>query len=71
MIIETERLILRPWEVSDAESLYTYAKDSAVGPIAGWPVHTSAENSVDIIKKMLSAPDIYAVCPKSEGVSIN
>ena len=39
-ILETERLILRPWMESDAESLYQYAKDPAVGPIAGWPPHT-------------------------------
>ena len=34
MIIETERLILRPWRESDAESLFEYAKDPKVGPIA-------------------------------------
>ena len=70
MIIKTERLILRPWEVSDAESLYTYAKDPAVGPIAGWPAHTSVENSVDIIKNVLSAPETYAVCLKSDDRAI-
>lgn len=35
MILKTERLILRPWMESDAESLYEYAKDPDVGPIAG------------------------------------
>lgn len=29
------RLILRPWKESDAESLYEYAKDPEVGSIAG------------------------------------
>ena len=38
-IFETKRLALRPWEDSDAESLYEYAKDPNVGPPAGWPVH--------------------------------
>ena len=37
-MLETERLILRRWEDSDAENLYEYAKDSGVGPIAGWQV---------------------------------
>ena len=37
MEFRTERLILRPWKETDAESLYEYAKDPAVGPIAGWP----------------------------------
>lgn len=35
MILETERLILRPWEDSDADNLYEYARDPEVGPIAG------------------------------------
>ena len=55
MIIETERLILRPWKDSDAESLFEYAKDPEVGPIAGWPVHTSVNDSLNIIKNVLSA----------------
>lgn len=38
MILETERLILRPFEDTDAESLYEYAKNPEVGPIAGWPM---------------------------------
>ena len=34
MTLETERLILRPWKEDDAESLYKYAKNPEVGPIA-------------------------------------
>lgn len=70
MIIETERIILRPWEESDAEWLYKYASDPRVGPIAGWPVHTSVENSREIIKTVLSAPETYAVVLKSEGHAV-
>ena len=44
MNMETQRLILRPWTENDAESLYNYAKVPAIGPIAGWPPHTSVEN---------------------------
>ena len=51
MILTTKRLILRPWDETDAESLYKYAKDPSIGPIAGWPVHTSVENSLEIIRK--------------------
>ena len=70
MLLNTERLILRPWNKSDAESLYEYAKDDRVGPIAGWPVHTSVENSCEIIKSVLSAPDTYAVCLKDDNRTI-
>ena len=45
MILETERLILRPWQEEDAEALFEYARDPEVGPPAGWPPHTSIENS--------------------------
>ena len=31
----TKRLLLRRWEISDAENLYKYASDPDVGPIAG------------------------------------
>ena len=70
MIFETSRLILRPWKIEDAEELYKYAKDPRVGPRAGWPVHTSVENSREIIRTVLSAPETYAVSLKENGKPI-
>lgn len=70
MQLETDRLLLRPWLSSDAESLYEYAKDPSVGPIAGWPPHTSVENSLEIIRGVLSADETYAVCLKEDGIAI-
>lgn len=70
MIFETERLIIRPWTIDDAESLYEYAKDPLVGPIAGWPVHTSIDNSKEIIETVLSANETYAVCLKEDNIVI-
>lgn len=64
MILETKRLILRPWQESDAEELYRYAKDPDVGPPAGWPPHIGVENSREIIRTVLSKPETYAVCRK-------
>ena len=66
MILQTERLLLRPWNESDAESLYEYARDERIGPVAGWPVHTSVENSREIIRTVLSAPETYAVCRRGD-----
>ena len=70
MVFETERLILRPWEDEDAESLYEYAKDPEVGPIAGWPPHTSVEYSGQIIRDVLSADETYAVCLREDNRAI-
>ncbi len=64
-VLETERIILRPWREEDAEELYRYASDADVGPIAGWPAHTSVAESLDIIKNVLSTPLTYAVCLKN------
>lgn len=50
MQLQTERLILRSWQESDEANLYKHAKDPAVGPVAGWPVHTGVENSREIIR---------------------
>ncbi len=46
-MLETERLLLRKWTEEDADSLFEYAKDPEVGPIAGWPPHRSREESLD------------------------
>ena len=62
--METDRLFLRPWREQDAKYLYEYARDPDVGPAAGWPVHTSVENSRDIIRNVLAVPYTYAVCLK-------
>lgn len=64
MMMETERLILRPWKEEDAWALYKYAQDPEIGPIAGWPVHTSVKDSREIIQSVLSAEETYAVVLK-------
>ena len=63
-MIKTERLILRHWQEDDAQALYKYASDPDIGPPAGWPPHTSVENSREIIQHVLSEPQTYTVCLK-------
>lgn len=70
MILETKRLILRPWRDEDAKDLYKYASDPDVGPIAGWPVHTGVENSLEIIRDVLAVAETYAVCLKENNKAI-
>ena len=59
--LTTPRLILRPWVETDAEALYRFARDPLVGPPAGWPPHTSVENSREIIRTVLAARETYAM----------
>lgn len=68
--LETEQLILRPWAEADAEECYRYAKDPLVGPIAGWPVHTSVDDSRQVIRDVLMVPETYAIVLKKTGLPI-
>ena len=63
--METERILLRYWQESDAEALFKYASDSDVGPRAGWPAHKSVEESREIIRKIRWSTFIirYTFCP--------
>lgn len=70
MILTTPRLILRPWQEDDAESLYKYASDPRVGPNAGWPVHTSIDHSLSVIRSVLSSPETYAVVLRPTGEAV-
>lgn len=63
-MMETERLLLRPWQESDAEALYRWASDPEVGPAAGWSPHTSVEDSREIIRTVLAEEGTFAVVPK-------
>ena len=66
----TDRLILRKWEESDAESMYELCKDPDIGPIAGWPPHQSVEDSRNIIRNALAGAEAYAICLKEDNKAI-
>ncbi len=57
----SDRLLLRPWRIDDAETLYELARDERVGPAAGWQPHRSPEESAEVIRSVFSAPETYAV----------
>lgn len=66
-MLETERLTLRAWSETDAESLYAYAKDPDIGPIAGWPAHRSKEESLNTIRHVLNGKECYAICERGSN----
>lgn len=59
--LETERLILRPWCMEDAEDLYAYASTAKVGPMAGWKPHESLDESRKILKMFMEENDTWAL----------
>ena len=69
-IIETSRIILRPWQDSDAAVLYKWASDPDVGPRAGWPPHGSVEESLDVIRTVFHNDSTWAIELKETGDAI-
>ena len=70
MIIETERLILRPWRETDVDALLEYARDPRIGPAAGWPPHTDRESTLDVIRTALAVDGNFAVTLRGEDKAI-
>ncbi len=64
--LSTERLLLRPFCDEDAEALYLLARDPSVGPAAGWPVHKDPEDSLQIIRSVLSVRETYAIVRRAD-----
>lgn len=45
-VLETDRMILRPWNMDELDDFYEYAKNLNVGPNAGWEPHKDKEVSL-------------------------
>jgi len=65
--LETDRLILRAFEMSDLDDFYEYASVEGVGEMAGWRHHESREKSLEILKLFISEDKTFAICLKENG----
>ena len=70
MNLETERLLLRPWEERDAAALYALASDPDIGPRCGWKPHESEAESAEIIRTVFAEPEIYALVLRESGALV-
>ena len=68
--METDRILLRRWQESDADALFKYASDPDVGPRAGWPPHKSVDESREIIRTVFNTDTMWAVVLKETGEAI-
>lgn len=67
-MIESPRLIFRPWLPDDDASLFRYASDPQVSEMAMWPTHTSVEMSRMVIEQVfMPNPDCFAMVLKATG----
>lgn len=67
MILETKRLLLRPWEEGDLEELFELAKDPEVGPRCGWKPHKDLEESRYVLCRLLMNDSTWALVDKAGG----
>ena len=61
VIINTERMVLRPWRMSDAEDFFEYASVDGLGQMAGWLPHKSIDESKAIINMFISGKRALAL----------
>jgi ribosomal-protein-alanine N-acetyltransferase len=66
-VIKTERLILRPWIISDAGDFFEYASVEGVGEMAGWKHHESIKISEMIMQSFISEKNVFAVVYKENN----
>ena len=61
VILNTERLVLRPWRQEDLEDFYAYASEDGVGQMAGWKPHESREESQRILNSFMEGKKTFAL----------
>ena len=64
--LESERLILRFWQMEDLSNFYEYASVPGVGEMAGWKHHESIEESKKILSLFIEEKDVFAIVSKEE-----
>ena len=66
-IIETERLILRPFKTSDLPDFNEYASVYGVGEMAGWKHHETVEESKEILDRFIEQDKTFAIVLKENN----
>lgn len=66
-LLETERLILRSWKISDLDDFYEYSKNPNVGPMAGWKPHKNKEISKGILQSFIKNDEVWAIVYKKNN----
>ena len=63
--LETKRLLLRPWQMTDLKDFNEYASQPGVGEMAGWSTHQSMEESKHILQMFIQEKKTFAIELKS------
>ena len=66
-MIQTERLVLRVFDPTDALDVFAYAKNPKVAHMAGWPIHQSLEESRAAVRHCIAQGETWAIVEKRSG----
>ena len=67
LVIETERLILRPFKQSDLRDFNEYASVPGVGEMAGWKHHETIEKTQEILDMFIKEDKTFAIVFKQNN----
>ena len=67
LVIETERLILRPFQQSDLRDFNEYASVPGVGEMAGWKHHETIEKTQEILDLFIKEDKTFAIVFKKNN----
>lgn len=63
----TQRLQLRPFTDADAQDVFAACSNPVLGTMAGWPPHTTIEDSLFYIREIAPSGMVWALCEQGEG----
>ena len=67
MIIETERLLLRPFQEGDEEDVFEYLNEPAVNCFASMKLHSLEEAREEVLKRSSETEYYFAIVLKESG----
>ena len=67
MTIETERLLLRPFQEGDEEDVFEYLNVPAVNCFAGMKLHSLEEAREEVLKRSSETDYYFAIVLKESG----
>ena len=65
--LETQRLILRPWLMTDLDDLFEYSQDERVGSMAGWKPHATKADALNALEQYMLQEHHWAIVEKKSG----
>jgi len=65
--LESKRLILREWELSDLDDFFEYCSVPGVGEMAGWFHHENKDKSLEILNLFINEKKTFAIVNKENN----